>query len=196
MKYVQSFYQYPVTYSSIGKGIPSKDADGELRNITPLEDSELDTLQRCEPMFRDLVNLKKYRILNKLPESYKPSATLINEAQAENARLRAELEALQAQRADGRYTDTPESGTVDTGEPLPPTGDMPPEKPMEPDAPEPSEAAPPAAPETAEKIDLSKMDYKELQEYAAACGVEKVANIKKADLIKAIEDVEALRAAR
>ena len=78
MKYVQSFYQYPVTFSSIGKGIPAKDADGELRNIAAFEDEEVETLKRSEPMFNDLVNIKKYRILDKLPESYKPSATLIN----------------------------------------------------------------------------------------------------------------------
>ena len=138
MKYVQSFYQYPVTFSSIGKGIPAKDADGELRNIAAFEDEEVETLKRSEPMFNDLVNIKKYRILDKLPESYKPSATLINEANAENERLKAELAALKAKTAE-----TKKEG----GDETPPT--------------ESDESN-----KSAEKIDLDKMDYKELQEYA------------------------------
>ena len=162
MKYIQSFYQYPVTFSSIGKGIPAKDADGELRNIAAFEDEEVETLKRSEPMFNDLVNIKKYRILDKLPESYKPSATLINEANAENERLKAELAALKAKTAETKK----EGG-----------GETPPTESDESD-------------KSAEKIDLDKMDYKELQEYALKLGVEKVTNVKKADLIKAIEDAQ------
>lgn len=162
MKYIQSFYQYPVTFSSIGKGIPAKDADGELRNIAAFEDEEVETLKRSEPMFNDLVNIKKYRILDKLPESYKPSATLINEANAENERLKAELAALKAKAAE-----TKKEG----GDETPPTESDESDK-------------------SAEKIDLDKMDYKELQEYALKLGVEKVTNVKKADLIKAIEDAQ------
>lgn len=178
MKYVQSFYQYPVHYSSIGKGIPSKDADGELRNIAALEDSELDTLQRCEPMFRSLVNIKKYRILNKLPDSYKPSATLLNEAEEENARLRAELAAMQAKQ------DAAAASASGAANLIPDAGE------------DGSDATPPEPPASGDaRPDLSKMDYKELQEYAAMRGVEKVTNVKKADLIKAIEDVEAAGAA-
>ena len=157
MKYIQSFYQYPVTFSSIGKGIPAKDADGELRNIAAFEDEEVETLKRSEPMFNDLVNIKKYRILDKLPESYKPSATLINEANAENERLKAEIAALKAKKEGGGETPPTES---DDGN------------------------------KSAEKIDLDKMDYKELQEYAVKLGIEKVTNVKKADLIKAIEDAQ------
>lgn len=96
MKYVQSFYQYPVMYSSIGKGVPAKDADGELRNIVELEDAELETLERSEPMFVALVSEKKYRVLNKLPESYKPSSQRLNEANEEIERLRQELAAREA----------------------------------------------------------------------------------------------------
>jgi len=162
MKYIQSFYQYPVTFSSIGKGIPAKDADGELRNIAAFEDEEVETLKRSEPMFNDLVNIKKYRILDKLPESYKPSALLINEANAENERLKAELAALKAKTAE-----TKKEG----GDETPPTESDESDK-------------------SAEKIDLDKMDYKELQEYAVKLGIEKVTNVKKADLIKAIEDAQ------
>lgn len=96
MKYVQSFYQYPVMYSSIGKGVPAKDADGELRNIVELEDAELETLERSEPMFVALVSEKKYRVLNKLPESYKPSSQRLNEANEEIDRLRQKLAAREA----------------------------------------------------------------------------------------------------
>ena len=166
MKYVQSFYPYPVIYSSIGKGIPSKDADGELRNIAAFEEAEIETLKASEPMFRELLNLKKYRILDHLPESYKPSATLINEAHAENERLKKELEELKAKATcgDGSKTDPKSSGG---------------ERPV---------ADGGAA--TGDKVDLEKMEYKELQEYALKLGIEKVANVKKADLIKSIEEAQ------
>ena len=97
MKYLQSFYTYPVTFSSIGKGIPSADADGELRNIAELSEKEIETLERCEPFYRELIAQKKYRVLNKLPESYKPAATQINEAREEAENARAEAEAAKAE---------------------------------------------------------------------------------------------------
>ncbi len=97
MKYLQSFYTYPVTFASIGKGIPAADADGDLKNIAELSEKEIETLERCEPLYRELIAQKKYRVLNKLPESYKPAATQINEAREEAAQAKAELEALKAQ---------------------------------------------------------------------------------------------------
>lgn len=98
MKYIQSFYQYPVTFSSIGKTIPARSAQGELRNLAEISESELEKLQNCEPFFRELVNLKKIRVLNHMPESYKSSAARINEANDEIARLKAENEKLRAQQ--------------------------------------------------------------------------------------------------
>lgn len=98
-KYIQSFYQYPVTFSAIGKGVPSRDADGETRNIIEVTDQELEKLEKQEPLFRQLVRQKKYRILNHLPESYKPAATQVNEARAEAEKAKAELAALKAQIA-------------------------------------------------------------------------------------------------
>lgn len=109
MKYIQSFYQYAVTFPSIGLGIPSKDADGDLRNIAELTDEQYEKLEKSEPMFRELVRQKKYRVLNKLPESYKPAATLINEARAEAEELRAELAALKAEKAESEEEDTAET---------------------------------------------------------------------------------------
>lgn len=113
MKYLQSFYTYPVTFASIGKGIPSADADGDLKNIAELSEKEVETLERCEPLYRELIAQKKYRILNKLPESYKPAATQINEAReeadtakAEAAQAKAELEALKAQVATEKTEST------------------------------------------------------------------------------------------
>lgn len=96
MKYIQSFYQYPVTFSSIGKTIPARSAQGPMRNIAEIEDKELERLEQSEPFFRELVSLKKIRVLNHLPESYVSSAQRINEAQDEIARLKAENEALKA----------------------------------------------------------------------------------------------------
>lgn len=96
MKYIQSFYQYPVTFSSIGKTIPARSAQGPMKNIAEIEDRELERLEQSEPFFRELVSKKKLRVLNHLPESYVSSAQRINEAQDEIARLKAENEALKA----------------------------------------------------------------------------------------------------
>ena len=96
MKYIQSFYQYPVTFSSIGKTIPARSAQGPLKNLAEIEDYELERLQNSEPFFRELVSLKKIRVLNHMPESYVSSAQRINEANDEIARLKAENEALKA----------------------------------------------------------------------------------------------------
>lgn len=100
MKYIQSFYQYPVTFSSIGKTMPARAAVGEMRNLAEVSDKELEKLNNCEPFFRELVAMKKYRVLNHMPESYKTSASRINEANDEIARLKAENEKLRAQQAE------------------------------------------------------------------------------------------------
>ena len=100
MKYVQCFYQYPVTFSAIGKTFPAQGAQGELRNLAEVTDKELEKLMNCEPFFRELVDKKKYRVLNHMPESYKTSASRINEANDEIARLKAENEKLKAQAAE------------------------------------------------------------------------------------------------
>ena len=97
-KYIQCYYQYPVTFSSIGKTFPAAKAVGEMRNLAEVTEKEFDKLMACEPFFRELVNNKKYRVLNKMPEGYKPSAQRINEAQDEIARLKAENEKLRAQK--------------------------------------------------------------------------------------------------
>lgn len=96
MKYLQSFYQYPVTFSSIGKTIPARNAAGEMKNLCEITEAQLDNLQRKEPFFRELVAKKKIRVLNHMPESYKTSAARINEANDEIARLKAENEKLRA----------------------------------------------------------------------------------------------------
>ena len=98
-KYIQSFYNYPVTFACIGKTIPSKDAEGELRNIAQITDEEYTKLQNSEPYFRSLVNKKKYRVLEKLPESYKAAAVQVNEALAEAAKAKEELAKAQAELA-------------------------------------------------------------------------------------------------
>lgn len=115
MLYIQSFYQYPVTFSSIGKGVPAVNADGDYRNIAEITEEEFEKLQNKEPMFRELVNNKKYRVLKKLPDSYKPAATLVNEARAEADRLKAELEALKAEKGDN---ETPTESTTTEGNPV------------------------------------------------------------------------------
>jgi hypothetical protein len=99
MKYIQSFHQYPVTFSTVAVTVPAKNADGETRNICEVSEEILEKLQNGEPLFRALVNKKKYRILNKMPESYKPAARQINEALAEAKQAKAELEAAKAELA-------------------------------------------------------------------------------------------------
>jgi len=146
MKYIQSFYQYPVTFSSIGKTIPARSAQGPMKNIAEIEDRELERLEQNEPFFRELVSLKKIRVLNHLPESYRSSAERINEANDEIARLKAENEALKKQAAA--------------------------EQPKEDDI-----------------IDFDKADYKELQKYAEALGLDP--NKKKAVLIKQLKEAAA-----
>ncbi len=109
MKYIQSFYNYPVYFSSIKKGVPAKDATGPMRNVAEFTEAEFKTLQEKEAMFRSLVSQRKYRVLDYLPESAKPDATRINEAKKaakaaetkaedlakENAELKAKLAELE-----------------------------------------------------------------------------------------------------
>lgn len=115
MKYIQSFYQYPVTFSSIGKTIPARSAQGEMRNIAEVSDKEYERLCNAEPLFRELVNKKKFRVLNHLPASYIPAAQQLNQAhdeadkaKAEAEKLRAENEALKAQLAGDKTEDKAE----------------------------------------------------------------------------------------
>lgn len=160
-KYVQSFYQYPVTFTSVGKAIPAKNADGEMGNLIEVTDAELHKLQQSEPLFRSLVNQKKYRVLNKIPESYKPAAQQVNEArskaseaEARAAAAEAELAALKAQMAAGQ--DASKNAAVDSD---------------------------------GEIVDITKLNFKELEKIAADLGIEKQKS--KADYIKAIESARA-----
>lgn len=113
MKYIQSFYQYPVTFSSLGKTVPARSAQGELRNIAEVTERELTVLQNREPFFRELVNQKKYRILNHLPESYVPPAQRINEANDEIARLKAENERLRNEKPAEPDKDAAQTAELD-----------------------------------------------------------------------------------
>ena len=100
MKYIQSFYQYPVTFSSIGKTIPARSAQGEMKNIAEVSEKELEKLRNCEPFFRELENKKKIRVLPRIPDSYVPPAQQINAAHAETDKVKAENEALRARIAE------------------------------------------------------------------------------------------------
>ena len=161
MKYLQSFYQYPVTFSSIGKTIPARSAQGDLKNIAEISEAELEKLQNREPFFRELVDKKKLRVLNHLPESYKTSASRINEANDEIARLKAENERLKAMQ------NAPAPQPAETTE----------EKSSDVEA------------DTENKAeDLKALSYDDLKAKATELGIEYKANVKKADLIKLIED--------
>lgn len=114
MKYIQSFHQYPVTFTTVAVTVPAKNADGETRNICEVSEKVLEKLQNGEPLFRALVNKKKYRILNKMPESYKPAARQINEALAEAEKAKAELEAAKAELAQLKGESTGNSDEQNT----------------------------------------------------------------------------------
>ena len=157
MKYVQSFYQYPVTFSSTGITIPAKNAVGEMKNICAVEEKQLTKMENCEPMFRELMSKHKYRILNKIPTSYVPPAERINQATTEADRLRKELEETKAKLAaleNGNKSEEPEPMSASTGA----------------------------------DVDLSKLDYKELQKMAKDMGIEP--NQKKAVLIAELKKAD------
>ena len=129
--YIQSYYQYPVTFSSIGKTIPARSAQGELRNVAEFTEKEIDTLKKREPFFRELVDKKKIRVLDHLPSSYVPPAQRINEANDEADKLRKELEeakakiaALEADKAPAEETisDGATTDDVDSTDPTPAEG--------------------------------------------------------------------------
>lgn len=166
-KYIQSFYQYPVTFSSIGKTVPARLAQGDMRNITEVSDAELEKLQNSEPLFRELVNGKKYRVLNKIPASYVPANEQINTARSEADRLRAENEELKARLAAIEKSEEPAADAVDSGN-------------------EKSEQNEASA-ESPEK-DWNAMEYKELQEAAKAKGINPAQ--KKTALIEELEKAE------
>lgn len=163
-KFIQSFYQYPVTFSSLHLTVPARSAQGEMRNIVEISEKDLEKLQNAEPLFRELVRNKKYRVLNKLPESYVPAAVQVNNAnaeadkyKAENEMLRAKIAKLEAER-NADATPAPENTDAEQAE------------------------------AEAETPDYDKMNYKELQKAAKAKGIE--SNQSKADLIAALKDSE------
>lgn len=107
MRYIQSFYQYPVTFSSIKKTIAARSAKGEMKNIVEVTEEELKKLRAIEPFFVELERTKKIRVLNHIPTSYIPPAQLVNsakeeadKAKSEVDRLKAENEAIKAQLAE------------------------------------------------------------------------------------------------
>lgn len=176
MKYIQSFYPYPVTFSSIGKTIAARNAAGEMKNIVEITEKEIEKLQNKEPFFRELLNKKKIRILPKLPASYIPAAQQLNAAHAEADKYKSEAEALRARVAEleAKAGKTPDADATTE---------------------ENSEAD--KEPKEDEVIDFDKADYKELQKYAKDLGIDPnqkkavlIAELKKAALEAAEEDKE------
>ena len=164
MKYIQSFYQYPVTFSSIGKTIPARSAQGEMRNCAEFTEKEIDTLEKREPFFRELVDKKKIRVLGKLPDSYVPPAQRINQAEDEAAKLREELAAANAKIAELEAAKTTtEETSVNESE----------------------DEAGELTNEDREKA-YEEMTYAELQDACKYAGIE-YKNKKKADLIEALK---------
>jgi len=100
MKYIQSFYQYPITFSSVGKTIPAKNAIGEMKNIAEFSEKEIETLENCEPFYRELVKNKKIRVLNHLPSSYVSTSTKLDEVNKEAETLKSENEELKKRIAE------------------------------------------------------------------------------------------------
>jgi hypothetical protein len=159
MKYIQSFYQYPVTFSTTGITVPARNAVGEMKNICAIDEKQLTKLENFEPMFRELVNKHKYRILNKIPASYVPPAERINQATSEAERLRKELEETKARLAaleGGKSEDVREDVSDEDNR--------------------------------ESEVDYSKLDYKDLQKMAKDKGIDPnqkkavlIAELSKAD---------------
>lgn len=191
MKYIQSFYQYPVTFSSIGKTIAARNAVGEMKNIVEISEKELEKLKNSEPFFRELLNKKKIRILDKLPNSYVPPAQQINKAQDEAAqskaeadRLRKELEAAKAKIAELEVAKTPAEDTISDGATTDNVGSTDPAK-------TPTEETTTEKSSEVETTSLEATSYEGLKEIATKLGIEFKANVKKFDLIKMIKEAEA-----
>ena len=161
-KYIQSFYQYPVTFSSLNLTVPARSAQGPMRNVVEISEKDLEKLQNSEPLFRELVRNKKYRVLGKLPDSYVPASVQVNKANEEADRYKAENEALKARIAElERQSMGNESEET-----------------------EPTEAENREGTEETESVDYSKMNYKDLQKAAKAKGID--SNQSKAALIEAL----------
>lgn len=160
MKYIQSFYQYPVTFSSIGKTIAARNAVGEMKNIVEISEKELEKLKNSEPFFRELLNKRKIRILDKVPNSYVPPAQQINKAQDEAAQAKAEADKLRKENEAMKAKLAALEGGEGEGE-----GDAPVKE--------------------DEVIDFDKADYKDLQKYAKDLGIDP--NQKKAKLIEELK---------
>lgn len=158
MKYIQSFYQYPVTFSSIGKTIAARNAVGEMKNIVEISEKELEKLKNSEPFFRELLNKKKIRILDKVPNSYVPPAQQVNKAQDEAAQAKAEADRLRKELEEAKTKLAALEGGKGEGD-----------VPVKED----------------ETIDFDKADYKELQKYAKDLGIDP--NQKKAKLIEELK---------
>ena len=169
MKYIQSFYPYPVTFSSIGKTIAARNAAGEMKNIVEITEKELEKLQNKEPFFRELLNKKKIRILPKVPASYIPAAQQLNAAHAETDKFKSENEALRARIAEleaQKNAPAPEATSEEN-----------------------SRADENLTVETTDiAVDLKGFSYEELKAKATELGIEYKTNVKKADLIKMITE--------
>lgn len=161
--YIQSYYQYPVTFSSIGKTIPARSAQGELRNVAEFTEKEIDTLKKREPFFRELVDKKKIRVLDHLPSSYVPPAQRINEANDEAEKLRKENEALKAKLAALEAGNAPATTETENN-----AGEL--------------------TDEDRQKA-YEEMTYAELQDACKYAGIE-YKNKKKADLVEALKNLQ------
>jgi hypothetical protein len=143
-----------------------------MKNIVEISEKELEKLKNSEPFFRELLNKKKIRILDKVPNSYVPPAQQINKAQDEAAQAKAEadrlrkeleeaktklaaIEADKAPAAEGTISDGATTDDVDSTDP-------------------------------AKSKTYEEMTYPELQEACKAAGIE-YKNKKKADLIEALK---------
>lgn len=94
--YIQSFWQYEINFGDVT--LPKhhytiSEIERGKKNIVEVTDEQFERIQK-DKMFQNLLEQKKYRILNNLPFNYRTSNELLKEKNDEILKLQEELKSL------------------------------------------------------------------------------------------------------